>query len=156
LVTAGRHCSLCAALLGVASVTAWAAPPARPAPAPAPAPAGAPVESTLLPHLSFDRLTGMTKGGVTAIAQDANGFLWFGAEEGLSRFDGYEFINYVAEKNPENTLSNFTVNALAASKDALWIGTVKGLDKLDLASGKFTHYHNDPKNPRSIGSDYIV
>ena len=163
MLIAGRHCSLCAALLGVASATAWAAPPTRPAPgpapahpAPAPAPTGAPVESTLLPHLSFDRLTGMTKGGVTAIAQDSNGFLWFGAEEGLSRFDGYEFINYVADKNPENTLSNFTVNALAAGKDVLWIGTVKGLDKLDLTSGQFTHYHNDPKNPRSIASDYIV
>src|ERR1051325_2584770 len=149
-----RQYLLWVVLLGVGSV-ARAAPESPPKAPAEPRVAAGNASDSLLPHLSFDHVTGMTKGAVTAIAQDSAGFIWFGAEEGLSRYDGHEFINYVVGKNPENTLSSFTVNALAAGKDALWIGTAKGLDRLDLASGKFTHYYNDPKDPKSIGGDDI-
>src|SRR5262245_40887846 len=94
-------------------------------------------DQVLVPHLSFDRVTGMAKGGVSAITQDGAGFIWFGTEEGLSRYDGYEFVNYVPGKHEKNTLANFTVTSLAAGKDALWIGTVKGLERLDLTTYKF-------------------
>ena len=116
----------------------------------------APSEDVLFPYLRFDRINGMAKGAVTAIAQDGAGFLWFGTEEGLSRYDGYEFENYVVGKNPENTLSDFTVNALAASKEDLWVGTEKGLDRLNLTTNKFTHLKANPQNANTIGDDSIT
>src|SRR5262249_30428683 len=107
--------------------------------------AGGGAVTKLTPHLRFDRVSGMAKGAITVITQDSAGFLWFGTEEGLSRYDGVNYVSYVAGSDPTNTLSNFTVTSLAPGKDALWVGTIKGLDKLDLASGKFTHFHPDPQ-----------
>ncbi|HTL36871.1 MAG TPA: two-component regulator propeller domain-containing protein [Kofleriaceae bacterium] len=111
-------------------------------------------DNALHPTLQFDRVTGMTKGAVAAIAQDASGFIWFGTEEGLSRFDGYDFVSYMP--GAENTLSNFTVTSLVADAGSLWIGTAKGLDRLDLATNKFTHYKNNPQDSNSIASDFIA
>jgi ligand-binding sensor domain-containing protein/serine phosphatase RsbU (regulator of sigma subunit) len=110
----------------------------------------------LHPHLRFDHITGMAKGAITTIVQDSRGFLWFGTEEGLSRYDGYGFVSYVAGAADDKTLANSTVTSLAPGKDVLWIGTIKGLDKLDFASGKFTHLHPNPQDAKSIASDEIV
>ncbi|HEY0253951.1 MAG TPA: two-component regulator propeller domain-containing protein, partial [Kofleriaceae bacterium] len=112
--------------------------------------------TTLAPYLRFDRVNGMAKGAVKAIVQDSDGFMWFGTDEGLSRYDGFEYINYVPGANNENTLGSFTVTALAATKGVLWIGTVKGLDRLDLATKKFSHFRSNPKDPSTIASDYIT
>ena len=112
-----------------------------------------PAGEVLQPSLAFDRVTGMAKGAVSAIVQDPSGFIWFGTEEGLSRYDGYEFVNVVA--GTQNTLSSFTVTSLVADKDSLWIGTAKGLDRLSYATQKFTHYRMDPKDSNSIASDFI-
>src|SRR5262249_50881543 len=98
-------------------------------------------------------VTGMGTGAVNAIAQDSSGFIWFGTADGLSRYDGYDFDNY-RPGDDQNTLSSFTVTALAPAKDALWIGTVKGLDKLDLASGTFSHFKAG-KEATALSSDDI-
>ena len=43
----------------------------------------------------YDVPDGLAQGTVQAIHQDAKGNLWFGTFEGLSRFDGYRFSNYL-------------------------------------------------------------
>jgi ligand-binding sensor domain-containing protein len=168
-VTAFRCWLLGLAIVCVASTVTTAA---RPHPAAAPAalaasstPAAAPAASDsvkpskhkLDPKLRFDRVTGMAKGAVKAIAQDDTGFMWFGTDEGLSRYDGYDFVNYVAGPDQQNTLSDFTVTSLAISEGALWIGTVKGLDRLDLRTKVFTHYKANPQNAATtVASDFIT
>src|SRR4030095_5410500 len=37
---------------------------------------------------------GLAHGEVTSIYQDRKGYIWFSTREGLSRFDGYSFVNY--------------------------------------------------------------
>ena len=135
----------------VAAVLAAVAPASAQVASPPAASGG----GTLAPFLRFDRVTGMAKGAITAIAQDSSGFLWFGTEEGLSRYDGYDFVNYVPGGDSTNTLSSFSVTALAAGKDALWIGTEKGLDRLELATGTFSHFHAS-KDGASLASDTIT
>jgi len=108
-------------------------------------------DQVLTPYLSFDHVAGMTKGAVTSMAQDDAGFLWFGTEEGLSRYDGYQFVHYA----PDDQSNDFTVTALAVNGDEMWVSTDKGLDRLDLTTKKFTHIKNDPKDPKTIASDFI-
>ena len=142
----------------VLSLVQWTAPAS--AQVPLPRAAGteeqASGDNVMFPHLSFDRITGMTKGAVTAIVQDGAGFIWFGTEAGLSRYDGYDFVNYTVGSDPTSSLSNSTVNALAVDKDSLWIGTEKGLDRLNLATTKFTHLKASAHDSSTIASDNIV
>jgi diguanylate cyclase (GGDEF)-like protein len=86
---------------------------------------------------------------ISSIAQDTRGFLWFGTQAGLVRYDGDAYTSYSAVPFVENTLSsNLVQTMLMDANDVLWIGTYAGLDRYDIASGNFTHY--------SVGSDVVV
>ena len=68
---------------------------------------------------------GLPQDTIRAITQTADGYLWLGTDEGLARFDGYEFTNF--NKSNSDLPSN-SITALAASTDgSLWIGTSNGL-----------------------------
>jgi len=68
---------------------------------------------------------GLPQDTIRAIAQTSDGYLWLGTDEGLARFDGYEFV--VFNKRDGDLPAN-SVAALAAGRDGvLWIGTSAGL-----------------------------
>jgi len=68
---------------------------------------------------------GLPQDTIRAIAQTPDGYLWIGTDEGLARFDGYDFTVF---DRTEGNLPNNSVAALAASADgSLWIGTPDGL-----------------------------
>lgn len=71
--------------------------------------------SNLRPHLNFRQISreqGLSQSVIYAILQDRYGFIWIGTQDGLNRYDGYNFT--VFEYNPENpnSLSNNTVLSL--------------------------------------------
>ncbi len=69
---------------------------------------------------------GLPENSVHAIAQTADGYLWMGTEEGVTRFDGVQFVTYTYHNAPG--LASDYILALAASRDgSLWIGTDSGL-----------------------------
>jgi diguanylate cyclase (GGDEF)-like protein len=81
------------------------------------------------PPLSVQRYSleeGLSQQAVNAITQDAEGFMWFGTEDGLNRFDGYEFRQLRHDRSDEHTLPNGWISTLVASEDGLWIGTDGG------------------------------
>src|SRR5579872_2535423 len=64
---------------------------------------------------------GLPQDTIRAITQTSDGFLWLGTDEGLARFDGYEFVAFGKD---QGGLPSNSVNVLAAGPDgALWIGT---------------------------------
>ncbi len=81
------------------------------------------------PPLSVQRYSleeGLSQQAVNAIVQDADGFMWFGTEDGLNRFDGYEFRQLRHDRGDTTTLPNGWISSLVASEDGLWIGTDGG------------------------------
>lgn len=63
----------------------------------------------------------------SAIAQDARGFLWFGTQRGLVRYDAYEYRVFRSNPSDAKTLAGNYVRALLASRDGrLWVGTFSG------------------------------
>ncbi len=79
---------------------------------------------------------GLPQDTIRAIAQTRDGYLWLGTDEGLARFDGYEFVRYT--KDPHGLPGN-SITALLASRDGgLWIGTSDGLTHY--RDGAFTTY----------------
>jgi ligand-binding sensor domain-containing protein len=64
----------------------------------------------------------LPQGSVMAIAQTADGYLWFGTRGGLARFDGVSFTVFKPSDSPG--LEGRTIQALLAGRDgSLWIGT---------------------------------
>jgi diguanylate cyclase (GGDEF)-like protein len=81
------------------------------------------------PPLSVQRYSleeGLSQQTVNAIAQDAEGFMWFGTEDGLNRFDGYEFRQLRHDRADSGSLPNGWVSSVVASDDGLWIATDGG------------------------------
>lgn len=79
---------------------------------------------------SWSSESGLPQNSVHAVAQTADGFLWFGTEEGLARFDGVQFRIYNRHHTPG--LASDYIQALAAGRDgSLWIGTDSGLTHLE-------------------------
>ncbi|MCK9507343.1 MAG: ATP-binding protein [Pigmentiphaga sp.] len=78
-------------------------------------------------NISIDK--GLSSRIVYCIVQDKPGFLWFGTDNGLNRYDGYNFK--VFKNNPNNSfsISNSTINCCLRTKDnVLWFGTNQGLN----------------------------
>jgi diguanylate cyclase (GGDEF)-like protein len=92
--------------------------------------------------MHFARLgadNGLSAGGVMAIAQDAQGFLWLGTEDGLDRYDGYEIRRHVRDRGRPDSLPNNWVSGIArGAGDGLFIATDGGgVVAFDAASGDF-------------------
>jgi len=91
-------------------------------------------------HLSTKE--GLSQSRVGQIVQDNDGFMWFGTQYGLNRYDGYNFKVFVHDPTRENSLSCTYVNSLLKDRDgALWVGCDNDVDRFDKMSETFTHYH---------------
>ena len=68
---------------------------------------------------------GLPQDTIRAITQTKDGYLWLGTDEGLARFDGYEFVVFSKSNGdlPDNSITALT----AANDGSLWIGTPNGL-----------------------------
>jgi len=99
------------------------------------------------PTLGFSYLSvndGLSENTVRAIAEDANGYMWFGSEDGLNRFDGYNFVAYHNDKNENTTLSTRNIKFLFNdSKKNLWILTNNGINIYDPLHDNFCNFRNN-------------
>lgn len=78
--------------------------------------------------INFEIEDGLSSNTVRSILQDSHGFMWFGTENGLNRFDGYTFKTYFNNPNDSTSLGNNYVYALFEDKKGiLWIGTDDGV-----------------------------
>ena len=93
----------------------------------------------------FGRLTvanGLSHNVVVAALQDQHGFLWFGTEDGLNKYDGHSFTHYRHDPTDSLSLSDSWVTALLEDKDGnLWVGTRQGgLNRFDRETETFVRY----------------
>jgi ligand-binding sensor domain-containing protein len=98
---------------------------------------------------------GLSQSIVKCILQDREGFMYFGTEDGLNRYDGYTFT--VMRNNPEdlNSLSYNDINAMHLDFEGnIWIGTFNsGLNKYNPYTKKVTRFLHKTTDPNSISHD---
>jgi ligand-binding sensor domain-containing protein len=89
------------------------------------------------------------------IIQDSFGFIWFGDQEGLVRYDGYHTKRYkTIPFDTTSITSNYVTDIEEDSRGNLWIATYGGgLNYFEQKTEKFTHYLHNPQAPTSLGSD---
>lgn len=99
---------------------------------------------------------GLTQELVNSIVQDAQGFMWFGTQEGLTRYDGNRMHAYMAEIDEPNGLHHSWIwTLLNDSKGRLWIGTNGGgLALYQPRSDDFRTYRHSSSGS-SISSDRV-
>lgn len=116
-------------------------------------------EGSAPPVLRFEQLSlreGLSQSSVYAILQDHYGFLWFGTEGGLNKYDGYQFTVYKHDPDDPSTLANNIISALYEDHlGTLWVGTGEGLDRFNRNSGTFTHYKKDPQDPDALSGTLV-
>lgn len=66
---------------------------------------------------------GLPTNAVRSIVQDKYGFIWFGTDNGLCRYDGYDVHVF---SNPHQKFDQY-VSALCASEDGMLVGTIRGV-----------------------------
>ncbi len=109
-------------------------------------------------YLKFGRLTtenGLSNDSIWGIAQDSQGFLWFGTFDGLNRYDGNDFKLYRHDPDDPHSLSGNTIRGLLEDHTGvLWISTwTKGLNQFDRSTERFMRYQHDPDDPHSLSND---
>jgi ligand-binding sensor domain-containing protein/signal transduction histidine kinase len=99
------------------------------------------VDATDIRFAGISTSDGLSQTRVTNIVQDDLGFMWFGTQYGLNRFDGYSFKVFVHEAGNQNSLSGVNVTALFRDREGtLWIGCEKFLDRMDPKRETILHY----------------
>ncbi|MGI9543999.1 MAG: two-component regulator propeller domain-containing protein, partial [Cyclobacteriaceae bacterium] len=110
--------------------------------------------------MKFEQLTmeqGLSQTSVACILQDKRGFMWFGTEDGLNKYDGYQFKVY--RHIPGDTLSlggNVITSMIEDVNGYLWIGTGNGLSKYDPTTDSFRQYRNQKDNPTGLSIYTLV
>jgi ligand-binding sensor domain-containing protein len=94
--------------------------------------------------IRFTRLStseGLSQIKVSEILQDNQGFMWFGTQYGLNRFDGYNFKVFVHDPRDANSLSGVLIDALFKDRDGtLWVGCDQFVNRFDRETETFRQY----------------
>jgi GAF domain-containing protein/ligand-binding sensor domain-containing protein len=109
--------------------------------------------------VTFKHLTledGLSQISINCILQDAQGFMWFGTQDGLNKYDGHDFTVYKPIPGENSLGANFITALYQDQAGMLWVGTEGGgLDRFDRNAGRFVHYRSDPSDPHSLSNNYV-
>ncbi|WP_085300547.1 EAL domain-containing protein [Cognaticolwellia mytili] len=92
------------------------------------------INNIVLDHITVE--DGLSQASVMALAQDKQGYLWFGTENGINIYDGYTFSTLLG---PNEDFHKYSVNHLyVASDGVVWIALFdKGLYTYDPESSEY-------------------
>ena len=111
--------------------------------------------TTIFKHLTID--DGLSQNSINCIYQDKNGFMWIGTQDGLNRYDGYNFIQYRNERSNDKSISNnYIWNLYEDESNVLWIATFGGgLNSLNLRTGEINRFEVKPNDANSFPSNRL-
>lgn len=100
---------------------------------------------------------GLTQGSVYYMLKDSRGFLWFGTQDGLNRYDGHQFRTYRPALEKDGSVKPGTIrgiNIFGIVEDPagnLWVGTEDGLNRYDRKRDRFDCFFVDaPKRGQTL------
>jgi signal transduction histidine kinase/ligand-binding sensor domain-containing protein/CheY-like chemotaxis protein/HPt (histidine-containing phosphotransfer) domain-containing protein len=116
--------------------------------------------ATDAPPLVLTHLTtadGLPAGGVRTILQDSQGFMWFGTEDGLVRYDGQRLVRYAYSPEAKRGLpGNFIRQIVEGPHDNLWIAIKSGgVARWNRSTDDFTVFRHRLHDPGSLASDEV-
>jgi PAS domain S-box-containing protein len=100
---------------------------------------------------------GLSSSTIHCVFQDTRGFLWFGTNNGLNKYDGYNFKTYRYQpENPHGLSENVVRTIIEDRAGDLWIGTFGGgVNRFDPRTETFKYYLNIPGKPNSLTNNSV-
>ena len=110
-------------------------------------------------HLRVEHLgprDGLSQSTVKCLLQDRVGLIWIGTQNGLNRYDGYNFTLYRPSPDDPGSLPHSEIRALLEDPNGdLWVATKGGLAHWQRDQDRFRNYRHDPDDPDSLGSSRL-
>ena len=118
---------------------------------------GAAATSTEMMFARLGDAEGLSQGAVRAVTQDAQGFMWFGTEDGLDRYDGYDLRHFIHNRKDAGALpDNWVSSLIRDSTGRLWVATDGGgLVWYDVAHARFARAPADEGGGSALSTAHI-
>ena len=111
-------------------------------------------------YVRFKRITindGLSLSSVYCIYQDSKGFMWFGTEDGLNRYDGQSITVFGATTDQHYILANKWIELIYEDKSGMiWLGSVGGLTWYNPRKGVFNIFQHEPGSTASLSNDTVT
>ena len=110
-------------------------------------------------NLTFNNLNieqGISQSTAEIIFQDSKGYIWIGTNDGLNRYNGYEYKIYNYEEG-KNSISNNGITDITEDENGyIWVGTVQGMNRINTETGEIQNYTKEnEKIPNDSTSEVI-
>ena len=99
---------------------------------------------------------GLSQSSISSILQDKKGFIWFGTQDGLNRYDGRIIDHYNYKPFDSKTISGDDIFSFCNDNTNLWTLSAGGLDKMDLNTSLVTHFKEELKKGEKNTSLYKI
>lgn len=114
--------------------------------------------ASMVENYNFKNITiedGLSQSTVETIYQDSKGYIWMGTNDGLDRYNGYEFKYYKHDKDDKNSIpNNYIVDIIEDKKGYIWVSTINGLSRIDSDTDEIKNYCSD-KNNGNLSDDNL-
>ncbi len=105
-------------------------------------------------NIRFDNFTireGLSQSTVNCLIQDQQGFIWVGTQDGLNKFNGYEFTVFKHDPQDSTSLTNNYIHDLYEDHHGdLWIATDRGISVFNRDKKRFRNYQKKDGLPHGV------
>lgn len=95
--------------------------------------------------IKFNNITiedGLSQSTVDAMYQDSRGYIWIGTNDGLNRYNGYEFKHYKNDKYDKNSLiNNYIIDITEDKNGDMWVSTFGGISRINPDTETIKNYY---------------
>ena len=115
------------------------------------------IYANLSENFNFKNITiedGLSQATVKIIYQDSKGYIWIGTDDGLNRYNGYEFKHYKYDEYNKNSITNNYITDIIEDKNGyIWVSTTNGLSKIDTDKDEIKNYYSEQYNGNLLDSN---
>jgi signal transduction histidine kinase/ligand-binding sensor domain-containing protein len=124
-------------------------------------PGSSPSQPDFAANLKFQHISradGLSQNTILCIIQDHLGFIWICTEDGLNRYDGYDFTVFRHDPDDPDSLGQEAIWSVHEDHEGkLWLWKNRGgLERYDRQTGRFVPYDLiDTADPQSASTDFV-
>ena len=112
-----------------------------------------------LDDLSFNNMNieqGISQATIETMFQDSKGYIWLGTNDGLNRYNGYEYKIYNYEEDQNSISHNGITDITEDDYGKIWVSTVQGVNKINPSTGEISNYTESNNKIKEDSTSEII